>query len=302
MTLDVSEEFKDAAVDLLSGVVAGTVYVYVGQPLDTCKTKMQTFPHLYKNGLQCLLKTARHDGLRGLYAGTGPSLITSTSEYSILFFSYGGVKKFLKYMMGVPYSQHMSTLFYATAGCMSSFFSSLAICPTELVKSRVQVQKELAKYKFGGRKEITGPTQVVSEILERDGVRGMFRGLGATLAREMPGYFVYFYSYEYMRNTLRRPDQKKYEIGPVKTMIAGSTAGGMFWASTFPIDVIKSRIQVSATKDNMFVVGYKILRGKRISKVKTLQSAIKYIRELELMLHTSNYVESYSHFEGKYFF
>nr|CAI5831849.1 unnamed protein product [Callosobruchus analis] len=239
---------------------------------------MQAFPTLYRSGFECLMKTARHDGIRGLYAGTLPSLVTSTSEYSILFFSYSGVKKFMKKMMGVPYSQNMSNLFYGTAGSLSSFFSSLAICPTELVKSRVQVQRELAKYKFGGRKEFVGPTEVIKEILEKDGIRGMFRGLLPTLTREMPGYFVYFYTYECI----------KWEIGPLKTMVAGSAAGGMFWASTFPIDVIKSRIQVSSTKDNI---------GKRISKVKTLQSAIKYIRELELLLETSDYMESYSYFE-----
>ncbi|VEN44599.1 unnamed protein product [Callosobruchus maculatus] len=103
-----------------------------------------------------------------------------------------------------------------------------------------------------------------------------------------------------MRQLLKRPEEKKWEIGPLKTMVAGSAAGGMYWTCTFPIDVVKSRIQVSSTKDNMFVLGYKIFRGKRISKVKTLQSAIKYIRDLELILETSDYVESYSYFEGKY--
>nr|CAH7747243.1 unnamed protein product [Callosobruchus chinensis] len=258
---------------------------------------MQAFPTLYRNAFECLTKTVRHDGIRGLYAGTLPSLVTSTSEYSILFFSYGGVKKFMKNMMGVPYSQNMSNLFYGTAGSLSSFFSSLTICPTELVKARVQVQRELAKYRFGGRKEFIGPKEVIKEIIEKDGFLGMFRGLLPTLAREMPGYFVYFYTYEYMRHLLKRPDERKWEIGPLKTMVAGSAAGGMFWASTFPIDVIKSRIQVSSSKDNMFALGYKILRGKRISKVKTLQSAIKYIRELELMLEANDYVESYSYFE-----
>ncbi|VEN59653.1 unnamed protein product [Callosobruchus maculatus] len=196
MTSVISEAVKDAAIDLVSGVMGGFSYVYVGQPLDTCKTKMQAFPTLYRSGLECLLKTARKDGIRGLYAGTLPSLVTSTSEYSILFFAYSGVKKFLKKLMGVPYSQHMSNAFYGTAGSLSAAFACFTICPTELVKARVQVQRELAKYKFGGRKEFIGPKDIINEIIEKDGFRGMFRGLLPTMAREMPGYFVYFYTYE----------------------------------------------------------------------------------------------------------
>jgi len=55
--------------------IGGTASVYVGQPLDTVKVKMQTFPALYKNGWQCFATTLRQEGIaHGLYAGTVPSL------------------------------------------------------------------------------------------------------------------------------------------------------------------------------------------------------------------------------------
>jgi len=55
--------------------VGGTASVYVGQPLDTVKVKMQTFPTLYKNAWQCCVTTLRKEGIaHGLYAGTVPSL------------------------------------------------------------------------------------------------------------------------------------------------------------------------------------------------------------------------------------
>ncbi len=48
----------------------GAASVYVGQPLDTVKVKMQAFPSLHKNGLKCLLHTYKQDGIwKGLYAG-----------------------------------------------------------------------------------------------------------------------------------------------------------------------------------------------------------------------------------------
>jgi len=53
----------------------GTASVYVGQPLDTVKVKMQTFPTLHTNAYRCFMTTLRQEGIaHGLYAGTVPSL------------------------------------------------------------------------------------------------------------------------------------------------------------------------------------------------------------------------------------
>ncbi len=55
--------------------LGGTASVYTGQPLDTVKVKMQTFPALYRNAFHCFKKTLKNEGIsRGLYAGTIPSL------------------------------------------------------------------------------------------------------------------------------------------------------------------------------------------------------------------------------------
>ena len=52
--------------------------MYTGQPLDTIKVKMQSFPHLYNNAFTCFKQTYAKDGIyRGLYAGTVPALVIS---------------------------------------------------------------------------------------------------------------------------------------------------------------------------------------------------------------------------------
>lgn len=58
----------------------------MSQPLDTVKVKMQTFPHLYKGMVNCLVQTYQKDGIiRGLYAGTLPAVLANVSENSVLF-------------------------------------------------------------------------------------------------------------------------------------------------------------------------------------------------------------------------
>lgn len=62
-----------------------------------------------------------------------------------------------------------------------------------------------------------------------------------------------------------RPDQKKDDIGLLRTMAAGSVGGVCLWTSIFPADVIKSRVQISNIKTNMFVMGLNIARTEGIS-------------------------------------
>lgn len=45
---------KDVVIDLVAGSLGATASVYVGQPMDTLKVKMQTFPHLYPTLGKCL--------------------------------------------------------------------------------------------------------------------------------------------------------------------------------------------------------------------------------------------------------
>lgn len=76
--------------------------MYVGQPLDTVKVKMQTFPHIYKGMYDCLKQTLRNDGvIRGLYAGTTPAIMANVAENSVLFAAYGYCQKFVCHLTGV---------------------------------------------------------------------------------------------------------------------------------------------------------------------------------------------------------
>lgn len=66
--------------------LGGVALVYVAQPLDTVKVKMQAFPHLYKGMVDCLVQTFKKDGFtRGLYAGTIPAVVANVAENSVLF-------------------------------------------------------------------------------------------------------------------------------------------------------------------------------------------------------------------------
>lgn len=72
----------DSVIDFTGGTLGGVANVYAGQPLDTVKVKMQTFPQLYRNGIHCAIETFKKDGIyRGLYAGTVPALVANVSSW-----------------------------------------------------------------------------------------------------------------------------------------------------------------------------------------------------------------------------
>ncbi|XP_075211537.1 mitochondrial ornithine transporter 1 isoform X2 [Lycorma delicatula] len=237
-----NKNFIDGVIDFTSGSLGAVALVYVGQPLDTVKVKLQTFPCLYKGMWDCLRHTLVSEGVRrGLYAGTVPALVANVAENSVLFAAYGACQKFMAFVTNTPNAQDLSVLSNASAGFLAAFFSSFTLCPTELIKIKMQAAQELAGHDSKMKRKTA--FQLTHRILQTEGVQGLFRGLVPTFAREMPGYFLFFGGYEGTRYLLTPAGYSKEECGPITTMVAGAVGGLCLWTAIFPFDVVKSRVQ-----------------------------------------------------------
>lgn len=104
------------------------------------------------------------------------------------------------------------------------------------------------------------PFSLTKQIMKEEGFKGFFRGLDSTMAREMPGYFVFFGGYELTRKFLTPEGFTKEYIGFTGTMMAGAAGGISFWLCVFPADVVKSRLQVSSGNGNLFTLISQIRR------------------------------------------
>ncbi|XP_019887658.1 mitochondrial ornithine transporter 1 isoform X2 [Ooceraea biroi] len=230
---------------------------------------MQTFPSMYKGMVNCFLRTLRADGIaRGLYAGTIPAVVANVAENSVLFAAYGGCQKGIAHLYGVQSVKDLSFFGNACAGFLAAFFSSLTLCPTELIKCKLQAMREVEQTQTAAGKSTrprVGPWHLTRQILREQGVRGLFTGLSSTIAREMPGYFFFFGGYEATRELLAAKGQSRDDIGWQKTMVAGAVGGAMLWVVIFPADVVKSRIQVQNLKMPALTVFKDIARQEGIS-------------------------------------
>lgn len=247
------------SIDFIAGSLGGTATVLVGQPLDTIKVKMQTSPQLYPSALKCLISTFKSDGVfRGLYAGTSPAIVANVAENSVLFCAYGACQSALAQL---KYSSSnidsLSPLDKALSGSGGAFFSSFTLCPTELIKCKLQSAREKM-----GTTNISA-FKVTADIVKTQGIRGLFSGLTSTIAREMPGYFFFFGGYEGTKKLLIS-DPDKPIAWPV-TIVSGGVGGLSLWLAIFPFDLVKSRIQVDNLKDGLIVVLTRIVRQEGVT-------------------------------------
>lgn len=126
------------------------------------------------------------------------------------------------------------------AGAAAGAIQCIICCPMELAKTRMQMQGTGEKKK-SSRKLYKNSLDCLERIYNREGLRGVNRGMVTTLIRETPGFGVYFLSYDVLTRRLGCEPDDRYMIP--KLLFAGGMAGIASWLSTYPVDVIKSRLQ-----------------------------------------------------------
>ncbi|KAI0258659.1 mitochondrial carrier domain-containing protein [Gloeopeniophorella convolvens] len=181
----------DPRVDFLAGTAAGVAGLIVGFPFDTVKFRFQnpTPGVRYRSTFHALATIARAERLRGLYKGISSPLLTAPVLNGMVFATYRLFMK-LQVRHDAPGTEPtLAQIFLAGAGC--GLVSTLLTTPIELIK--IQQQKQQQRAAPGARP----PTAraVAAQVFRAGGVRALYRGLPATMLRDV-GYGVYFAGYE----------------------------------------------------------------------------------------------------------
>ena len=132
-----------AIKDTAGGGIGGIGCVLAGQPFDTVKVKMQAFPDVHKGVVSCLRRVVAREGLLGLYAGSAPAFAVNIGENAVLFMCYGQCQNVVRSMFGLPAGSELRPHQSACAGSLAAVFSTLVVCPLELIKCRRQAQQEM---------------------------------------------------------------------------------------------------------------------------------------------------------------
>ncbi|KAJ6621583.1 hypothetical protein B0H10DRAFT_2162956 [Mycena sp. CBHHK59/15] len=241
------EEVKGSATESIKSFIAGgfggVSAVLVGHPFDLTKTRLQTAPAgVYTGAIDVVKKTVAKDGITGLYRGMVPPLLGVTPIFAISFWAYDASKKLIIATTPNRTSEALSIPELAAAGFLSAVPTTLVTAPVERAKVLLQVQGQ-----GGSEHKYKGVFDVMKHLYKEGGMRSIFRGSGATLARDGPGSAAYFAAYEVTKKALTPAGSSPSELNLGAIILAGGTAGVAMWSLAIPPDVLKSRLQSAPT-------------------------------------------------------
>ncbi|KAJ4967755.1 hypothetical protein NE237_014456 [Protea cynaroides] len=132
----------------------------------------------------------------------------------------------------------------AGAGAAAGVIAATFVCPLDVIKTRLQVHG-LPKL---GNGTIKGSLIVGSleEIFQKEGLRGMYRGLSPTVLALLPNWAVYFTMYGQLKSLLYSDGSHQLSIGA--NIVAAAGAGAATTIATNPLWVVKTRFQTQGMR------------------------------------------------------
>ncbi|XP_071176606.1 mitochondrial substrate carrier family protein ucpB-like [Mytilus edulis] len=217
-------------------------------PLDVVKIRMQLENELtrqkgldvyrnryYEGVIKGGIQIFKDEGFRGLYKGLLPSVMREALYSGIRLGAYEPIKV----LLGAKDKAHTPLWKKICAGAVSGVIGSSIATPTDLVKVRMQActHGHLAGDKTPRYKNTYS---AFAEIIRKEGVKGLYVGVGPTVKRAAILTATQIPSYDHTKHTIL--NLKWMDEGPLLHIISSMVAGFMAALTTSPVDVVKTRI------------------------------------------------------------
>jgi hypothetical protein len=226
---------------MLAGGLGGTTGDMLMHSLDTVKTRQQGDPHMppkYTSMGNTYYTIFRQEGVgRGLYGGVAPAFLGSFAGTLIFFGCYEWSKRFMIDHGVAP------SLSYLTSGFVADLAASPLYVPTEVLKTRLQLQGRFNNPYFTSGYNYRSTYHALRTIIRTEGFAELFSGYKATLFRDLPFSALQFAFYEQEQKWAKQWVGPGKDIGLTLEILTGASAGGMAGVLTCPMDVVKTRIQ-----------------------------------------------------------
>lgn len=187
------------------GAISGATGLLLSHPIDTIKSNVQN-------------NTKINWSLRGLYRGVYPPLIGMGMEKALVFGVYQNSYFFLNNIDFI----NNEFLKRGISGAVAGFVCSFVVTPVDRLKILYQTNQ-------------TADNNFNLNLIK---IKGLYRGFGNTMTREMPGFAIYFNVYNTLKEKTNNPTFYHH-------FMYGAVSGATAWAFIYPQDLIKTRIQAS---------------------------------------------------------
>lgn len=216
---------------MVAGAAAGITEHIVMYPVDTVKTRMQSYVGVRDYAHRRMMDAARaivqERGVHALWRGVGAVAVSAGPAHALYFATYEWCRKW----MG-DRNPYVST---SVAGIAATVVMDGIMTPWDVVKQRMQLAAN-ASY--------TSVSSCMRRVYLDHGAGAFFAGFRATLLMNVPFTATYFCAYESAKKfILDAQNVSEQHFSPSAHCLAGAFAGGLAAAVTTPLDVVKTRLQ-----------------------------------------------------------
>ncbi|RMX43096.1 hypothetical protein pdam_00006842 [Pocillopora damicornis] len=216
---------------VVSGGVAGALSRTCVSPLERVKIllQIQVKDPKFSGVGATLIKIGREEGLKGYFKGNGTNVLRIIPYSAVQFASYEEFKKLLKVSEDL---QNQTPLRRLVAGGLAGTTSVIATYPLDLVRTRLAAQCE------GAERRYRNILHAFQTILKDEGGLISDFVLGHLIVRARGA-------------ELKRMDKDR-ELPVVVRLICGGLAGGISQTVTYPLDVVRRRMQMKGISGDLF--------------------------------------------------
>ncbi|KAK7384726.1 hypothetical protein VNO78_30427 [Psophocarpus tetragonolobus] len=185
---------------LIAGACAGVSSTILTYPLELLKTRLTIQRGVYVGLLDAFLKIVREEGAGELYRGLTPSLIGVIPYSATNYFAYDTLRKAYRKIFKTEKIGNIETLLIGSA---AGAISSSATFPLEVARKHMQVGA------LSGRQIYKNVIHALASILEKEGIEGLYKGLGPSCMKLVPAAGISFMCYEACKRILVEEDDEE---------------------------------------------------------------------------------------------
>ena len=218
---------------------------------DPFKYTLDRHSMLFSNSFDGLRRVLLREGVAGLYRGITVSVLAGCPATCLYFTGYEFTRRKLS---EYDYFAQRSYISDFLGGFMAEIGSCILWVPIDVIKERMQVQSLISP-----DKRYHGITDAFRKMFANEGIHGLYRAYGATIASFGPFSAIYLMLYEQFKfvcvKQLYDDDIGVHEL-PAWTLATCACASGAISAVvTNPLDMVKLRMQVQ--RGGIYEFGYR---------------------------------------------